>query len=61
MSRGESGRRVKRNTWIAGNLNWPGATVTLAICFEPYAASYVLHCDNLEHEDAGMTLNLEVS
>jgi len=42
-------------------LTWPGETVTLAIRFEPYAGLYVLHCHNLEHEDAGMMLNLEVS
>ena len=28
--------------------------------FEHYAGLYVLHCHNLEHEDAGMMLNLEV-
>jgi len=61
MSRGESGRRVKRNTWIAGNLSWPAATVTLAICFEQYAASTCSTVTHLDHEDAGMTLNLEVS
>jgi len=28
--------------------------------FEHYAGLYVLHCHNLEHEDAEMMLNLEV-
>jgi FtsP/CotA-like multicopper oxidase with cupredoxin domain len=41
-------------------LVWPGETVELAIRFERHAGLYVLHCHNLEHEDAGMMLNLEV-
>ena len=41
-------------------LVWPGETVQLAIRFERHAGLYVLHCHNLEHEDAGMMLNLEV-
>ena len=47
--------------WKDTVLSWPGETVTLAIRFEQYAGLYVLHCHNLEHEDAGMMLNLEVS
>ncbi len=35
--------------------------MTLAIRFEKCAGLYVLHSHNLEHEDAGMMLNLEVS
>jgi FtsP/CotA-like multicopper oxidase with cupredoxin domain len=41
-------------------LVWPGETVRLAMRFEHHAGLYVLHCHNLEHEDAGMMLNLEV-
>ena len=41
-------------------LLWPGETVELALRFDHYAGLYVLHCHNLEHEDAGMMLNLEV-
>jgi hypothetical protein len=29
--------------------------------FAEHAGLYLLHCHNLEHEDAGMMLNLEVS
>ena len=47
--------------WKDTVLTWPGETVILAIRFEQYAGLYVLHCHNLEHEDAGMMLNLEVS
>jgi FtsP/CotA-like multicopper oxidase with cupredoxin domain len=47
--------------WKDTVLTWPGEAVTLAIRFEQYAGLYVLHCHNLEHEDAGMMLNLEVS
>ena len=39
---------------------WPGETVRIAIRFDAHAGLYVLHCHNLEHEDAGMMLNLEV-
>jgi len=41
-------------------LVWPGETVGIAIRFDAHAGLYVLHCHNLEHEDAGMMLNLEV-
>jgi len=41
-------------------LVWPGETVRVAIRFDAHAGLYVLHCHNLEHEDAGMMLNLEV-
>lgn len=41
-------------------LVWPGETVRIAIRFDAHAGVYVLHCHNLEHEDAGMMLNLEV-
>jgi len=42
-------------------LVWPGETVELVLRFERHAGLYVLHCHNLEHQDAGMMLNLEVS
>jgi hypothetical protein len=29
--------------------------------FEAYSGLYLLHCHNLEHEDAGMMLNFEVT
>ncbi len=41
-------------------LVWPRETVRIAIRFDAHAGLYVLHCHNLEHEDAGMMLNLEV-
>jgi FtsP/CotA-like multicopper oxidase with cupredoxin domain len=41
-------------------LVWPAETVRLAIRFDHYAGLYVLHCHNLEHEDAGMMSNFEV-
>ncbi len=41
-------------------LVWPGESVKIAISFERYAGVYVLHCHNLEHEDAGMMSNFEV-
>ena len=41
-------------------LVWPGEAVRIAIRFDAHPGLYVLHCHNLEHEDAGMMLNLEV-
>jgi len=44
-------------------LVWPGESVRIAIDFRlPYAGSqiYLLHCHNLEHEDAGMMLRVKV-
>ena len=46
--------------WKDTVLTWPGETVRLAIRFERHRGLYVLHCHNLEHEDAGMKLNVEV-
>ena len=59
-SRSETAGPAQDLGWKDTVLTWPGETVTLAIRFEQYAGLYVLHCHNLEHEDAGMTLNLEV-
>lgn len=44
-------------------LVWPGESVRIAIDFRhPFAGSqmYLLHCHNLEHEDAGMMLRVKV-
>lgn len=44
-------------------LVWPGESVRIAIDFRhPFAGSqmYLLHCHNLEHEDAGMMLRFRV-
>jgi FtsP/CotA-like multicopper oxidase with cupredoxin domain len=46
--------------WKDTVLVWPGEAVELLVRFERLAGLYVLHCHNLEHEDAGMMLNLEV-
>lgn len=35
--------------------------VEIAIRFDSYAGVYLLHCHQLEHEDAGMMLNFEVT
>ena len=32
----------------------------VAVRFPDYAGRYLLHCHNLEHEDAGMMLNFAV-
>ena len=44
-------------------LVWPGETVRIAIDFAhdyPGSQTYVFHCHNLEHEDAGMMINYRV-
>ena len=44
-------------------LVWPGESVRIAIDFRiPFAGSqiYLVHCHNLEHEDAGMMLRIKV-
>ncbi len=38
----------------------PNETVNVLIRFDSYAGIYLLHCHNLEHEDDGMMLNLQV-
>jgi len=44
-------------------LVWPGESVRIAIDFRtpyPDAQVYLVHCHNLEHEDAGMMLRVRV-
>ena len=38
----------------------PFESVDVVVRFEEYRGLYLLHCHNLEHEDAGMMLNFEV-
>jgi FtsP/CotA-like multicopper oxidase with cupredoxin domain len=38
----------------------PGETVRVVIRFKAYDGVFLLHCHNLEHEDAGMMLNFRV-
>jgi FtsP/CotA-like multicopper oxidase with cupredoxin domain len=38
----------------------PFESVEVAVHFQLYQGLYLLHCHNLEHEDAGMMLNFEV-
>ena len=35
-------------------------TVRVAVRFEAHRGLFLLHCHNLEHEDTGMMLNVEV-
>ena len=49
--------------WKDTVLVWPGETVRIAIDFThdfPGDQTYLLHCHNLEHEDAGMMINFRV-
>jgi FtsP/CotA-like multicopper oxidase with cupredoxin domain len=37
-----------------------GETVEVLIRFDAFEGRYLMHCHQLEHEDSGMMLNLEV-
>ena len=57
------GRTVSDLGWKDTVLVWPGETVKIAIDFAhefPGSQTYVFHCHNLEHEDAGMMVNFRV-
>ena len=38
----------------------PNETVQVLVKFSDYSGRYLLHCHNLEHEDDGMMLNIEI-
>jgi FtsP/CotA-like multicopper oxidase with cupredoxin domain len=50
--------------WEAGSkdtvLLLPGERVEVAVRFAEYPGLFLLHCHNLEHEDAGMMSNFRV-
>ena len=46
--------------WKDTVLVMPGEKVQLLVRFEDYAGTFVYHCHNLEHGDAGMMRNYEV-
>jgi blue copper oxidase len=57
------GRTVSDLGWKDTVLVWPGETVLIAIDFThdfPGDQTYLFHCHNLEHEDAGMMINFRV-
>ena len=58
-----NGRTVSDLGWKDTVLVWPGETVRVAIDFAhdfPGSQTYVFHCHNLEHADAGMMINFRV-
>ena len=58
-----NGRTVSDLGWKDTVLVWPGETVRIAIDFAhdfPGSQTYLFHCHNLEHEDAGMMINFRV-
>ena len=62
-ARFDKGRVVSDLGWKDTVLVWPGETVRIAIDFAhgfPGDQTHVLHCHNLEHEDAGMMINFRV-
>ena len=57
------GRTVSDLGWKDTVLVWPGESVRIAIDFAhdyPGSQTYLFHCHNLEHEDAGMMINFRV-
>ena len=63
LSRFGKGRTVSDLGWKDTVLVWPGETVRIAIDFThdfPGSQTYLFHCHNLEHEDAGMMINFRV-
>ena len=63
VARFGQGRTVSDLGWKDTVLVWPGETVRVAIDFAhdyPGDQTYVFHCHNLEHEDAGMMINFRV-
>lgn len=46
--------------WKDTVLAFPGETVGIIIRFPDNKGTFVFHCHNLEHEDAGMMLNFEI-
>lgn len=58
------GRTVSDLGWKDTVLVWPGETVRVAIDFThdfPGDQTFMVHCHNLEHEDAGMMINYRVT
>ena len=58
------GRTVSDLGWKDTVLVWPGETVNIAVDFThdfPGSQTYLFHCHNLEHEDAGMMINFRVT
>ena len=63
LARFGKGRTVSDLGWKDTVLVWPGETVRIAIDFThdfPGDQTYVFHCHNLEHADAGMMINYRV-
>ncbi|MFO1412885.1 MAG: multicopper oxidase domain-containing protein [Burkholderiales bacterium] len=59
----DRGRLATDLGWKDTVLVWPGESVRVAIDFAspfPDAQIYLVHCHNLEHEDAGMMLRVRV-
>lgn len=58
------GRTVSDLGWKDTVLVWPGEVVRIAIDFThdfPGDQTFMIHCHNLEHEDAGMMINYRVT
>jgi FtsP/CotA-like multicopper oxidase with cupredoxin domain len=58
----ESGTAPKRASSRNGStvLVMPLETVEVLVQFDRYRGMFLLHCHNLQHEDLGMMLNVEV-
>ncbi len=46
--------------WKDTVILWPSESVKILVRFNKYKGLYLLHCHNLEHEDDGMMVNVDV-
>ncbi|GAA5520260.1 multicopper oxidase family protein [Aliifodinibius salicampi] len=58
---GNRGLHPTETGWKDTTLVMPGERVRIIIQFDAPKGLYVFHCHNLEHEDAGMMANLEIT
>jgi suppressor of ftsI/bilirubin oxidase len=64
LAKSGKGRTAGDLGWKDTVLVWPGETVRIAIDFShdfPGDQTFMIHCHNLEHEDAGMMINYRVT
>lgn len=61
LSRSTGALRPEEGGWKDTVLVNAGETVAVLIRFDAYAGLFMKHCHNLEHEDAGMMLNFNVT
>jgi len=46
--------------WKDTVLVFPGERVSVIATFDRHRGRYLMHCDNMVHEDGGMMMNYEI-